>query len=94
MTLVPLGPHLIWQRHSRFGLFVEPPEQCAIERNVTFQMVTNGLTFQRQSLIPDTPEGTQAIFIRAARADDHLIPAIIKEHKLYFNPHIISLMFI
>ena len=77
----------------KFGLFIEPPEQHTIERNKAFQMVTNRITYQRQSWIPDAPEGGQAVFIPAARADNHLVPTIIEEHKLYFNPHIISLMY-
>ena len=55
-------------------------------------MVTRGITFQEQSWIPDTPEGSQAVFIPTARADNCLVPTIIEEHKLYFNQHIISLM--
>ena len=43
--------------------------------------------------MPDTPGGNQAVFIPAARADNHLVPAIIEEYKLYFNLRIISLMF-
>ena len=56
-------------------------------------MVTDGLTFQEQSWIPNTPKGTQVVFIPTARADNCLVPTIMEEHKLYFNPHIISLMF-
>ena len=56
-------------------------------------MVTNGITFQEQSWIPDTPEGGQTVFIPTARADNCLIPTIIEEHKLYINLHIIALMF-
>ena len=46
-------------KRLKFGLFIEPPEQYTIERNKAFQMVTDGVTFQRQSWIPDAPEGTQ-----------------------------------
>ena len=56
-------------------------------------MVNNMATYQRQSWIPDTPTGEQAVFIPTGSNDNHLLPAIIEEHKLYFNPHIISLMF-
>ena len=70
----------------KFGLFIIPPEQHIIERNKAFQMVTNRATYQRQSWIPDAPTGDQVVFIPTARAD-------IEEHKLYFNQHIISLMF-
>ena len=73
----------------KFGLFIEPPEQHTIEMNKVFQMVTDRLTFQRQSWIPNA----QMVFIPTARADNHPVPAIIEEHKLYFNLHIISLMF-
>ena len=56
-------------------------------------MVNNRATYQRQSWIPDAPAGNQEVFIPTARADNCLVPTIIEEHKLYFNPHIISLMF-
>ena len=55
----------------KFGLFIEPPEQCTIERNIAFQTVTNGITFQEQSWVPNTPEGGQMVFIPTARADNH-----------------------
>ena len=41
---------------------------------------------------PDASAGEQVVFIPAIRADNHLVPTIIEEHKHYFNPHIISLM--
>ena len=75
------------------GLFLQPPAQCTIERNIAFCMVNDGLTFQEQSWIPNAPKGTQVVFIPAAGVDNHPVPAIIEEHKLYFNLHIISLMF-
>ena len=56
-------------------------------------MVNNRATYQRQSWIPEAAAGKQALFIPAASDDNHLVPAIIEEHKLYFNPCIISLMF-
>ena len=77
----------------KFRLFIVPPEQQTLERNKAFQMVNNNATYQRQSWIPDAPADEQAVYIPAARADNCLVPAIIKEHKLYFNLHIISLMF-
>ena len=40
-----------------------------------------------------TPTGIQVVFIPATSNENHLVPTIIEEHKLYFNPHIISLMF-
>ena len=39
-----------------------------------------------------TPTGEQVLFIPTASDDNHLVPAIIEEYKLYFNPCIISLM--
>ena len=56
-------------------------------------MVNNRTTYQRQSWIPEAPMGEQALFIPAASGDNHLLPAIIEEHKLCFNPCKISLMF-
>ena len=56
-------------------------------------MVNNRATYQRQSWIPEAPAGEQALFIPAASDDNHLVPAIIEDHKLFFNLHLISLMF-
>ena len=56
-------------------------------------MVNNRATYQRQSWIPEAPAGEQALFIPTASNANQLGPAIIEEHKLYFNLHIISLMF-
>ena len=56
-------------------------------------MVNNRTTYQRQSWIPEAPAGEQPVFIPTASDDNHHVPAIIEEHKLYFNLHIISLMF-
>ena len=64
-----------------------------IERGKAFQMVNNRATYQRQLWIPEAPTGKQTLFIPAASDANHLVPAIIEDHKLYFNPHIISLMF-
>ena len=33
------------------------------------------------------------LFIPTVSDDNHLVPAITEEHKVYFNPHINSLMF-
>ena len=76
-----------------FGLFIQPPGQFTIEKSIAFHMVTNGITFQEQSWVPSTPEGGQMVFLPTARAGNHLVPTIIEEYKLYFNLHIISLMF-
>ena len=62
----------------KFGLFIMPPEQRTLERN--------------QSWIPEAPAGEQAVFIPTACDDNCLVPAIIEDHKLYFNLHVISLM--
>ena len=47
----------------KFGLLIKPPEQDTIERNIAFQMETNGITFQEQSWIPNAPKGGQMVFI-------------------------------
>ena len=56
-------------------------------------MVNNRATYQRQSWIPDAAAGEQALFIPTSSDNSHPVPAVIEEHKPYFNPHIISLMF-
>ena len=56
-------------------------------------MVNNMATYQRQSWISDAPAGEQVVFIPTASDNNHPVPAIIEEHNLYFNLHIISLMF-
>ena len=56
-------------------------------------MVNNGLTFQEQSWVPNAQKGAQLVLIPAARADNHKVTAIIEEHKLFFNPCVIALMF-
>ena len=56
-------------------------------------MINNGLTFQEQSWVPDACEGTQLVFIPVAIVDNHEVTAISEEDKLFFNPHIIALMF-
>ena len=60
---------------------------------IAHRMENDGLTYQEQSWVPDTPEGTQLVFIPATRADNCEVTAIIEEYKLFFNPHIITLMF-
>ena len=77
----------------KLRLLVIPQEQKTIEMGKPFLMVKNRATYQRQSWIPEAPTGEQALFIPAASDDNHPVPAIIEEHKLYFNLHIISLMF-
>ena len=56
-------------------------------------MVNERHTYQEQSWVPDAPKGAQLVFIPAARADNYEAIAIIEEHKLFFNPCIIALMF-
>ena len=53
-------------------------------------MVNNRATYQRQSWIPEAPAGEEALFIATASGDNCPVPAIIEEHKLTLNPHIIS----
>ena len=75
------------------GVLIIPPKQRTIERGKTLLMVNTRATYQRQSWIPEAPTGEQALFIPTASNDNCLVPAIIEEHNLYFNLHIISLMF-
>ena len=91
--LSPPWTSLNMAKTLKIRLFIIPSEQCTIERTKAFQMVNNRATYHRQSWIPDTAAGKQVVFIPATKADDHPVPAIIEEHKLYFNLHIISLMF-
>ena len=77
----------------KFRLFIIPPEQQTLKRNKAFQMVNNRATYQRQSWIPEAPAGEQAVVIPTASDNNCLVPTIIEEHMLYFNLHIISLMF-
>ena len=49
------------------GLFTEPPAQLIIGKNIAFQKVNDGLTYQEQSWDPDTPKGTQLVFIPTSR---------------------------
>ena len=62
-------------------------------KTIAHRMENDELTYQEQSWVPDTPEGTQLVLIPAARADSCEVTAIIEEYKLLFNPHIITLMF-
>ena len=75
------------------GLLIIPPEHSTIEEGKALLMVNNKVTYQRQSWIPDAPTGEQVVYIPVTSNENHLVPAIIKEHKLYFNLCIISLMF-
>ena len=74
-------------------LFAQPSAQFTLEENIAHQMVNNGLTYQEQSWIQDTLKGTQLVFITTARVDNCKVTATVEEHKLFFKPHIIALMF-
>ena len=56
-------------------------------------MVNNRATYQRQSWIPDAHTGMQVVFTPTTSDENHQVPAIIEEHKLFFNLCKISLMF-
>ena len=71
------------------GLLIIPLEHSTIKEGKALLMVNNKVTYQRQSWIPNTPTGKQAVFIPTTSDENHLVPAI----KLYFNSHIISHMF-
>ena len=75
------------------GLLIVPPTQSTIKNDKALLMVNNRVTYQSQSWIPEAPAGEQALFIPAASDENHPVPGIIDEDKLYFNPCIISLMF-
>ena len=75
------------------GLLIFPPQQRTIERGKALRMVNNRATYQRQLWIPEAAAGEQMLFIPSASDENHPVPSIIEEHRLYFNPHIISLMF-
>ena len=85
-----------WMSHNavkaiKLRVLIVPQEQKTTERGQPFLMVNNRATYQRQSWIPEAPAGVQVLFIPAASDDNHLVPAIIEEHKLYFNLCIIPL---
>ena len=73
-------------------LSISPIHRTA-EMGKAILMVNNRATYHRQSYIHDTPTGMQAVFIPASNSENCLVPAIVEEHKLYFNPCIISFMF-
>ena len=91
--LSPPWTSLNMEMALNLGLLIIPQEARTIKRGNALLMVNNRATYQRQSWIPETPTGGQEFFIPTASNDNCLVPAIIEEHKLYFNPHIISLMF-
>ena len=91
--LIPPWTLLNMGKTLKFGLPIVPPEQRTPERNEAFQMVNDRVTYQRQSWIPEAPTGEQVLFVPTASDNNRPVPAIIEEHKLYFNLCIISLMF-
>ena len=56
-------------------------------------MLNNRDTYQQQSYMQAAPKGMQLIFIPVTYDKSCLVPNIVKEHKLYFNPCVISIMF-
>ena len=57
-------------------------------------MVNIGLTFQEQSWVPSAQKGVQLVIVPTARVDNHAEATIIEEHKVFFNPWVIALMFV
>ena len=93
LSLTPPWVLLNTAKAIKLRVLIAPREQRTIERGQPFLMVNNRATYQRESWIPEAPTGEQALFIPTASDDNHLVPAIIEEHWLYFNLHIISPMF-
>ena len=75
------------------GLFAQPLPPCTTAKKKAYLMVNNGLTFQEQSWVPEAGKGTQLVLIPAARVHNQEVTAITEEHKLFFNPCIIALVF-
>ena len=75
------------------GLFALPPPPPTMQGKRAYLMVNNGLTFQKHSWVPEAGKSTQLVLIPAARADNQEVTTIIEEHKLFFTPCIIALMF-
>ena len=87
-----------WTSHNitkaiKAGLFAQPLPQHTIEKKKAYLIVNNGLTFQEQPWVPNAHDSTQLVLIPTARADNWKVTTIIKENKLFFNLHIIALMF-
>ena len=76
------------------GMLSIPPIHRTAEMGNAILMVNNRATYQRQSYIHDAPTGMQVVSIPTTNNKIHLVPAIVEDHKLYFNPHIISFMLI
>ena len=75
------------------GLFAQPLPPCTTEKKKAYLMVNNRLTFQEQSWVPKAGKGTHLVLIPTAREDNQEVTAIIEEHMLFLNLHIIVLMF-
>ena len=75
------------------SFFTQPPTQCTIGKNIAFQMVNDGLSYQEQSWVANAPKDTQLVFIPTVRVDNCKVAATIEEYKLFFNLCIIALMF-
>ena len=67
------------------GMLSIPPIHRTAEMGKAILMVNNRATYQRQPYIHDTPAGMQLVFIPATNDENHLVPAIVEEHKLYFT---------
>ena len=74
------------------GLLIAPDKERRVEQGQPFLMISNRATYQRKSWIPDAFAGKQVVFIPTSNDGTHPVPALIEEHKLYFNLCFIALM--
>ena len=77
----------------KLGMLLTPPIHKTAGMGKVILMVSNRATYQRQSYIHNAHTGMQAIFNTTTNDKKHPVPAIVEEHKLYFNLCIISFMF-
>ena len=75
------------------GMLIRPEVHRRTQEGKTSLKVNNQISYQRQSYLQGAPTGMQAVFIPTSNNVDHLVPAIVEEHKLFINPHVIALMF-
>ena len=75
------------------GLPIKLPVHRITKEGMTALELNNKITYQRQSYLHGTPTGMQVVLIPISNDINHPVPAIVEEHKLYFNPPNISLMF-
>ena len=75
------------------GMLILPCIHRTANRGKPTIMVNNRATYQQQSYSQATRERMQAVFIPVTYDKNHPVPDIVEEHRVYFNPHIISLMF-